>query len=455
MPFSIERNDLAHMDVDAIVVAANEELQITGGVGADVANAAGFAQVQRACDEIGFCPTGSAVATPGFGLQAETIVHVVGPVWQGGELGENEVLRAAYASALRCCADAGARSLAMPLISAGTYGFPSEVSFKIAMEEIRAFLDENDIDVRLVLFNRSAVKAAVTSFGEIAEYIDDHYVDARASERYERYFEEQAAYEGFRDGSMQQRRYEELDLWKAEGAQSEFDYEPMATPDSARAPMPIPESPDAPTPRSYGAPSAPARMPLETGAAPRRPAKTPGPLSRISEFIEELREGRREEKPSGEAKSSDEEKASVEASATMQMMPIVEPVQQEMAIGSAPGLGDWLDALDAPFSTTLLALIDERGVADVEVYKRANMSRQLFSKIRSDANYRPTKKTVLALAVALELDLDETSDLLRRAGFALSNSSKADVIVEYFIAHGKYDIFDINEALYAFDQPTL
>ena len=186
MPFSIERNDLAHMDVDAVVVAANEELQITGGVGADVANAAGFALVQRACDEIGFCPTGSAVATPGFDLHATTIVHAVGPNWQGGDEGESEVLRATYASALRCCKDANAQSLAMPLISAGTYGFPSEVSFRIAMEEIRTFLEENDIDIRLVLFNRSAVKAAVSSYGEIAEYIDDHYVDERATERYER-----------------------------------------------------------------------------------------------------------------------------------------------------------------------------------------------------------------------------------------------------------------------------
>lgn len=443
MPFSIERNDLAHMDVDAVVVAANEELQITGGVGADVANAAGFALVQRACDEIGFCPTGSAVATPGFDLHATTIVHAVGPIWQGGDEGESEVLRATYASALRCCKDANAQSLAMPLISAGTYGFPSEVSFRIAMEEIRTFLEENDIDIRLVLFNRSAVKAAVSSYGEIAEYIDDHYVDERATERYERYLEVEAAGGGFRDGYIQQRPYEEFDLWGTETSQSEFDYEPLAMPDSASAPMPTPDSPDAPAARSYGAPSAPARMPLETGTAHRRPAKPSGPLSRIGEFIDELRERKREEK------SSDD------ASATMQMAPIEAFEKQETSIGSASSLGDWLDALDAPFSTTLLALIDERDMTDAEVYKRANMSRQLFSKIRSDANYRPTKRTVLALAIALELDLDETADLLRRAGFALSNSSKADVIVEYFIAHGNHDIFEINKALYAFDQQTI
>ena len=119
----------------------------------------------------------------------------------------------------------------MPLISAGTYGFPSEVSFRIAMEEIRTFLEENDIDIRLVLFNRSAVKAAVSSYGEIAEYIDDHYVDERATERYERYLEVEAAGGGFRDGYIQQRPYEEFDLWGTETSQSKLDYEPLAMPD--------------------------------------------------------------------------------------------------------------------------------------------------------------------------------------------------------------------------------
>ncbi|MGI6221798.1 MAG: zinc-ribbon domain-containing protein [Coriobacteriales bacterium] len=119
------------------------------------------------------------------------------------------------------------------------------------------------------------------------------------------------------------------------------------------------------------------------------------------------------------------------------------------------GLQAWLDDIDEPFSITSLRLIDARGLDDVSVYKRAHMSRQLFSRIRSDAHYRPAKKTVLALAIALELSLEETGDLLKRAGFALSHSSKSDVIVEYFIAHGIYDMFALNDALYEFDQPPL
>ncbi len=114
-----------------------------------------------------------------------------------------------------------------------------------------------------------------------------------------------------------------------------------------------------------------------------------------------------------------------------------------------------LESLDAPFSVLLLNLIDARGLTDAQVYKRAGMSRQLFSKIRSSVDYRPLKKTVLALAIALELSLEETGELLARAGYALSHSSKADIIVEYFIARGIYDVMAINEVLFAFDQPLL
>ena len=107
------------------------------------------------------------------------------------------------------------------------------------------------------------------------------------------------------------------------------------------------------------------------------------------------------------------------------------------------------------FSDMLFRLIDQRGLTDPQVYKRANLDRKLFSKIRSNAGYQPSKNTVLALCVALELNLDQTADLLRAAGFALSPGSKADLIVEYFIQSGNFNIFEINEALFAFDQNLL
>lgn len=118
-------------------------------------------------------------------------------------------------------------------------------------------------------------------------------------------------------------------------------------------------------------------------------------------------------------------------------------------------LEDLVGDLDEPFSATLMRLIDATGRSDADIYRRANIDRRLFSKIRNNADYVPSKPTVLAFAIALELTLDQTGDLLERAGFALSHSRKFDVIVEYFIEHRKYDIFEINEVLFRYDQPLL
>jgi O-acetyl-ADP-ribose deacetylase (regulator of RNase III) len=341
MPFNIVRQDITKMKVDVIVNAANTELQMGGGVCGAIFKAAGSAQLQAACDKLAPIKTGEAVITPGFNLSAKFVIHAAGPVYRHWNKEQNEQhLYFAYTNSLKRAVENQCESIAFPLISSGIYGYPKDEAIQVATSAIQDFLVNHDLDVILVVFDKSAFTVSRELLGAVESYIDEHYVDTHQIKRRQLLdVEREALYEVDED---------------------------------------------------------------------------------VSKYNEPLFED------------------------------MLAP-----SVGAHAPLDDLVGNLDEPFSQMLLRLIDAKEMTDVEVYKRANLDRKLFSKIRSNKGYMPSKRTAIALAVALELSLGETDDLLKRAGFALSHSQKFDVIVEYFIVSGKYDIFEINEVLFEYDQPLL
>ena len=148
---TIRKTSITDLDTDAIVNAANENLWAGGGVCGAIFRAAGYDQLEAACDEIGHCDTGSAVITPGFNLKAKHIIHAVGPIWYGGGNGESEKLYGAYRTSLELAIENGCRSIGFPLISSGIYGYPKSDAWKVALKACRDFLKEKpDVEMNII-----------------------------------------------------------------------------------------------------------------------------------------------------------------------------------------------------------------------------------------------------------------------------------------------------------------
>ena len=336
MPLEIVRNDITKMSVDAIVNAANESLLGGGGVDGAIHYAAG-PELLAECKTLGGCKTGKAKITGGYNLPAKYVIHTVGPIYEDGKHGEKALLESCYRESLALAKEHNCETVAFPLISSGVYGYPKDQALKVAIDVISDFLLENEMKVYIVIFDKAAYKISEKLFSDIAEYIDDNYVDEHTDYRRER---------------------------------SRMNY----------------------------------------------------PCQSV-------------------------------------MIGSAQPEHLDLCECKAMAPKEDLDAklkqIDESFSQMLLRKIDEKGMTDAECYKKANIDRKLFSKIRSDVHYKPSKPTALAFAISLELSLAETEDMLRKAGFALSHSNKFDIIIEYFISKGNYNIFEINEALFAFDQSLL
>jgi macro domain protein len=329
MPFEIVRNDIVNMKVDAIVNTANPKPIIGAGTDKAVHDKAG-ARLLLARKEIGNIAVGEAAITPAFDLDANYVIHTAGPIWKDGRSGEEELLASCFRNSLGIAKKKACESIAFPLISTGSYGFPKPLALQIAVREISSFLMENEMQVYLVVFEKQSFELSEKLFKSVSSYIDANYVSDKMNLEYG-------------TSKLRRRNYEDMLL-------HESSYE----------------------------------------------------------------------------------------------------ITSKM-----PNLDGMLNNLDRGFSETLLDLIDRTGKKDSEIYKKANVDRKLFSKIRNNVNYKPSKATALAFAIALELSMDETDDLLARAGIALSQSNKFDVIVKYFIENKKYDIFELNSVLFEFDQPLI
>lgn len=363
MPFEIVRNDIVNMQADAIVNTASMTPVVGWGTDAAINMAAGQ-ELIRAREAIGTIEMGDCAATPAYGLKAKYVIHAVSPTWRGGDKGEVELLRGCYRKALDMAGGLGCASIAFPLLSAGSRGFPGELALKTAVEVFGSFLEERDMHIYLVVFSREALCVSEKLVASVASYIDDKYTGRKLMSEY-----------GLQESESDSAKQRQREIYR------------------------------------------------------RR-------LSRLESLREE------DDRPNTPADFA------VMAAAPM-------PAKRAEQALKGESLEDRLRRADEGFSRTLMRLIDSSGMKDSQVYKKANVDRKLFSKIRGNPDYRPGKATVLAFALALELDLEGTKALLQRAGFALSHSSKFDIIVEYFILERNYDVFEINEVLFKFDQPLI
>ena len=385
MPFQIIRDDITKVKADAIVNTANPGVKVGDGVDAAIYEAAGKEQLLEARRKVGALNPGEVSITPAFNLDAKFIIHASGPWWEGGEHGEAELLRQCYDRSLELARDNGCASIAFPLLATGTYGFPKGLGIQIAVDSFTAFLEENEMDITLVVFGSTSVQISGELALDVRHFIDDKYVEDKLAKEY-------------RNDGLPGVGFNEPIL----AAGPRKDKEPRSR-------------------RTFG----PFRR---NKAEQRREAsqKIPDGFANIPDGIEE------------ELPFIDHEDKMIGA----------KPCEDAIVTCADMSLEDALkDMYTDSFEKHLQQLINKKGLKNSEVYAAANISKQYFSKLIK-GQVKPSKEKVLALAVGLKLNMDEAVDFLRLAGYALSPVSQTDVIVEYFIRHGDYNVMKIDIVLF-------
>lgn len=323
MPYTIVRNDITNMVVDAIVNSAGTRYSRIGGVEKTILDLGG-SELEREKLALGDLEVSEAKHTKAPNLLSKYVIHVVGPIYSQSLHPEFE-LRKAYQNALSLALQLGVESIAFPLISSGSYGYPKKKALVIAQQEILSFLEEADMMIYLVVYDRDSFTISKDFQRDIEQFIVTGQGD---------------------------KRYRKVRTFYAENRRVQ------------RA-----------TEQSYGE-----------------------EIDLINYDMPDVEEG---------------------------------------------------------FTKALLDLIDKTGQKDSYIYKKANIDRKLFSKIRNNPYYRPSKNTILAFAFALKLSLNETNELLAKAGYTLSQSIRFDVIIATCLRKHKHDIYEVNEILFYYDQELL
>ena len=380
MSLKIVRNDITRMRTDAIVNTANQYVAVGPGCDSAVYTAAGYDELLAYRKEkIGEVPEGEAFITPGFQLSAKYIIHAVSPRYSGGDRGEEEKLRSCYRRSLQLAKEYQLRSIAFPLISTGSFGYPKEEGLRIAVDEINAFLLNHEMEILLVVFGGRMTKLGSRLYPDLEEYIDQRYVDEKQAEEYGAWSPDRGI-----GKSAQEERSMEMSVAK--------------------------------------------QAPMAAASAPERRK------SRKSLFSGSI--FKKEEKKSVSLPDMD-----ASAAPDLSKEDMLAPYFQER---HERRLEERMSHLSDTFSQYLMYLIRDKNMGNAEVYKRAVVDKKIFSKIKNNVDYHPQKLTALCLCVGAKLSLDESKDLLARAGYALSPCDKTDIIFSYFIENEIYDMIELD-----------
>ena len=341
MPFEIIRNDITNMSVDAIVNTANPKPVIGRGTDTAIHQKAG-PKLLKARQEIGEIKCGQSAVTPAFGLDVRYVIHTVSPVWVGGKHREEDLLRQAYESALEAALAHKCRSVAFPLMAAGSYGFPKDLALSVAVRACNDFLLQHRMHITLVVFHGQAYQLSRQLVADVRSYVDEHYVEKAERREY-----------GPSTAQLRRRREIEQELLYGESI---------------------------------------CQAPMESECT-----------------IDDLKKS----------------------------------------------LEERLQEQHETFTQSMLRIIREKDLLDPEVYGRIMMDRKTFNKIKNAPDHHPQRRTALQLSIALRLNLDQTRDLIGKAGYALTDSNRADLILTYCIQNEEYDIDTIDELLVELGEKAL